>query len=484
VKGKDAKRRNKLWYARDRADGVIEYFDTEAKAEAFKEDYNSNNRRRFYNIPPTNKALKEWTVAKLIHSYMRSDDYKTYREITEDDKEELVDSCELQDNLSLVLWKFSWLLICEKSLFDFTPQVAEKYVEDRLKKDTYISNGSEVEKTYSPTTVRRDRTTIQNAWKWARKNVPDLSNLENPWKEIHVPGTGGKRQRGLRKGELEKLLKHCEECRGSNRYYVPLAIKLAVDTGMRRQEIFNLTWENIDFRNRRITIEKAKNDWRQPAGEEGRVIFLPPMSTIRLLILKSSLRRDGLTPGRERFKIPAGYHPPKGKIFMGAKGEPMTGNGFKQAFEEVRDRAGIVDVNPRKRLTPHSLRAAAEMTFRRIGLIDKEIDIMKNGPKSHYDVVEDFLEMIQIKFDKEYFGEPLDIEGYFAERDRHEQEFQSLCKEGSREGLTREAAIERASAKMFDKYPEYVKLKEMYASLSSTQARLAEEVTSIKADAA
>jgi hypothetical protein len=106
-----------------------------------------------------------------------------------------------------------------------------------------------------------------------------------------------------------------------------------------------------------------------------------------LMQLAASLMHDGLTPGRERFKIPKEYHPPKGKIFMNTEGKPMTGGGFKQAFEEVRKRGGIVDdINPRtakidllKRLTPHSLRAAAEMKFRRVGLNDKEIDIMKNG---------------------------------------------------------------------------------------------------------
>jgi hypothetical protein len=53
---------------------------------------------------------------------------------------------------------------------------------------------------------------------------------------------------------------------------------------------------------------------------------------------------------------PYSYYPPEGSIFIGAKGTPMTGEGFEQAFEEVRKRAGIdLDVDPKKRLTPHCL---------------------------------------------------------------------------------------------------------------------------------
>jgi hypothetical protein len=49
---------------------------------------------------------------------------------------------------------------------------------------------------------------------------------------------------------------------------------------------------------------------------------------------------------------------------MNTDKEPMTGNGFKQAFEEARDRAGIVDLDPKKRLTPIVSEQRAKMRFR------------------------------------------------------------------------------------------------------------------------
>lgn len=475
VKGKEAKRRNLIWFARDRAASICEYFATEKEATEFAEDFNSDRRRRSHNLQPTNKALKKWSAQLLVRSYMFSKD----RMLTEtdeayEDKDELVESCELQNNLAQVLWNFSCDSICNKSLFDFTPQIAERYIEDQLKA-TYISNGSDVEKKYSPDTVRRNVTAIQNAWKWGRKTFPELSHLENPWKGLQVPGTGGKRQRGLRKGELEKLIAHCEECRGTNRYYLPLAIELAVDTGMRRQEIFNLTWRDINFRERTINIRKDKNSWRRPAGDEARKICLPPMSQFLLMQLAVCLKEEARLPGKERIQIPKQFHPPNGVVFMNTEREPMTGNGFKQAFEEVRDRAGIVDLEPRKRLTPHSLRAAAEMAFRRAGLNDKEIDVMKNGIKSHYDVLDDFLELIQKKLDIALLGKPLaEIEREQAE---HQREFDGFYEEGLKEGLDREAAMERAASRMLERYPKYSEIKDALAELPSRQARLAEEVT-------
>jgi integrase len=408
VRGKEAKRRNKLWYARDRADGVKRSFDTEAKAKEFSEDYNSNKRRRAHNIPPTNKELEDWSVRQLLNSYMAGEDHK----IAEDEfnDEELIESCELQDNFGHVLLNFSVHRYADdKSLYEFTSDVAKKYVKDMLG-ETYTSEGSETEKTYSPDTIRRNITAIQRAWKWGRETIPTLSNLENPWKGVSVPGAGYKRQRGLRKGEREKLLQHCKECRGSNRYYIPLAISFAEDTAMRRGEIFNLTWNDVDFTSRTINIEKDKNSWRRPGGV-GRLICLPPYSTMALKLLYVSLMQDGKTPGAERFDVPKEMLPPHGHILMNTEKKAMTGNGFKQAFEEVRDRAGIVDINPRKRLTPHSLRAAAESAFRKIGLSEKEIDVQKNGIKSHYDVLDDFLEAIHEKLDTAVFTTPLNEVG-------------------------------------------------------------------------
>jgi integrase len=458
------------------------YFATKKEAKAF--EAKEKERRRtsktgMYSV----QDLKKFTVREIIRSYMHSGDYLISEDNSVyDNEEELEETCELPNNQFLVLWSFSRLSMCERSLFDFDVDVAEQYKEDRLKK-SYTPNGSDVEKQYAASTIKRDIATIQKAWAWAKK-IPELKLLENPWNGIKVPeSTGNKRQRGLRKGEREKLIKHCAECLESNRCYVPLAIYILVDTGMRRGELFNLTWGDIDFDNRTITIRESKTDWK--TGNKGRLICLPPTSAILLTQLEASLLERGCTPDGS-FKIPKRFHPPRGTVFMNTDKLPMTGEGFKQAFDQVRERAKIFDLDPKKRLTPHSLRAAAEMSFRRIGLTDKEIDIMKNGPKSHYDVVEDFLEMIHKKLDIAYYGQP--FEELEKKNEQTHIEFQTLLKEGLEAGKTTEVAIAEATAEMLQRYPEYKghnawavwvhRLTTVnFSQLASTQAQLAEEVT-------
>jgi integrase len=75
------------------------------------------------------------------------------------------------------------------------------------------------------------------------------------------------------------LFAACKECHGNNKFYVPLAMDLAVTTGMRLQEIFNLTWGDIanpfsveGINKRRIVIRKSKTDYK--TGVHGRTIVM------------------------------------------------------------------------------------------------------------------------------------------------------------------------------------------------------------------
>lgn len=436
-------------------DGKTVYFETRPKAKKWQEQENVRRRNTRYGLHDI-QDLKKYTASDIIIRFMVNNpaaaDYET--------KEELFADSDLADNVRLKLHEFIRRpFFKEINLYDFTKEVAEKFLEDRKKETWKHPNWTNTEATLiSPRTVRREKSMLQGVWNWARKNIPDLVHLTNPWDGIRVPGsTGGKRQRGLKKGELEALLKHCEGCLGTNRYYVPLAIQFAFSTGMRRQEIFNLTWQDIDFGNRRITIRKSKTDF--VTGNEGRVICLPPLCWMPLKLLHSSLLLDGRTPGRERFAIPKEFHLPAGKIFLDTDGNPMTGEAFKQAFDSVAERAGINRSGERKaNLKPHDLRAAAESAFRKSELDDKEIDIMKNGPKSHYDVVEDFLSTIQSKLETACFGAPLE-EVEKEQRDRITLSYPMQC------GVSLEDIIKLGDW-LFD--PNFFET-------ASAQARLAEE---------
>ena len=65
-----------------------------------------------------------------------------------------------------------------------------------------------------------------------------------------------KRLRYLSDDEIERLLSNC------NSYLKPIVIT-ALNTGMRRGEILNLTWDRVDFKNRIILLDKTKNGDRR-----------------------------------------------------------------------------------------------------------------------------------------------------------------------------------------------------------------------------
>ncbi|WP_454632421.1 tyrosine-type recombinase/integrase [Bradyrhizobium cenepequi] len=402
------------------------YFTSKQEAQAY-EAKEKERRRTSRTGMHSIQDLRKYTVREIVEAYYYSKGYTVF--LDEDGKDDYRcpdEDNDLYENYFLVLWAFARdAKYSSLNLYDFNKEVAEQYRDDMLSK-TYVSNGSTVEKKYSPRTVRRNITIIQRAWKWAKKYHPGLTALDNPWEGLKVAGaTGGKRQRGLKKGEFQALIKGCEKCRGVNRYYVELAISFVVETGLRRQELENLTWGDIDFPNRRISINKTKTD--KVTGNEGRIIVLPLMIELKLKLLYFSLARHGRLPAAaEKDQLLVSYRPiPTEPIF------PMSGDALSDAFDGVVDRTGLQDLHF------HDLRSAAEMKFYRAGLIPKEIDIIKNGPKGHYDVLDIYLEVIQDKLDKHVLGGKTLEE---AEKE-HNEGWTRLIVEGIQQGLDEDTSI-------------------------------------------
>src|SRR5262249_27268058 len=116
-----------------------------------------------------------------------------------------------------------------------------------------------------------------------------FDSIPNHFRGIRITGaTGGRRERSLEGNELERIIEACQQCHVPNNYYLPLAIWLAIDTGMRRQEIFNLMWSDIEDAERRITIRKSKTD-KVMGRTNGVKIVLPAMAK-HLLVALAMLR--------------------------------------------------------------------------------------------------------------------------------------------------------------------------------------------------
>src|SRR5262249_10911643 len=177
------------------------------------------------------------------------------------------------------------------------------------------------DKPITPRTVRKEFNFLNQVFERAREDFGHRG-LINPFRGQHIEGSKFKRKRRLKEGEYEKLIEAWKGCHGLNKFYLPLAINLAIDTGMRRQEIFNLRWTDIDMTHIEIVIRKSKTDHMK--ATPGRRIALPAGPEQYLLHLAYVL-------------MDLGIFTTASKIF------PMSGGAFYQAFSEAVERAELED---------------------------------------------------------------------------------------------------------------------------------------------
>lgn len=85
-------------------------------------------------------------------------------------------------------------------------------------------------------------------WQWA---------TDNPVAKITKPREARGRERFLSDAERLRLL---EACRASASRHLYTVVVLAISTGMRRGEIMNIRWHDVDLTRHAITLRQTKND--------------------------------------------------------------------------------------------------------------------------------------------------------------------------------------------------------------------------------
>jgi len=193
-------------------------------------------------------------------------------------------------NTSRLLESFSGM-----SLKDITSWHIEKYKSKRLKDGLRVAS------------VNREVACLKHIF---TKAIEWGKAKENPVKKVKLFKENNKRVRFLSKAEMESLLSACRKSQSPCLYNMVI---LALNTGMRRGEIFGLKWEDIDSERKIITIRETKN------GEARRIPFNDEV--MKLL---------GEIP---KFESPY--------LFPGKKGERL--NNFSNAFVRVREKAGLKD---------------------------------------------------------------------------------------------------------------------------------------------
>jgi integrase len=340
---KDTKSRSLPWRAvvpRQGQGRLTKQFPTRQEAEMWEGEM--MKRERLRDVPEYQRAVElkelgQHTVRNLVEFYIAS-------------------NANLPKNTLITLKAFLRDDICSKNLLQLTKPDINWFVK-RKESETWKPPGSNGEaKPISPRTIRRLLNIVQRVFSWSIEFRSGFEHLPNHFAGVRIAGsTGGKRTRSLYDGELERIMEACKKCHSPNNYYIPLAIHLAIDTGMRRAEIFNLTWKDIDDVNRRIKIRKSKTD-KVTGNLNGVKIVLPALAQ-HLLITLAALRQPNPT---EEFVFPSDNK----KIF------PMEPRAFSQAWGDVLKRAGI------QGLDFHDLRREANIRFIKAGLIQEERNLM------------------------------------------------------------------------------------------------------------
>jgi len=124
-----------------------------------------------------------------------------------------------------------------KLLSEITAEKIERYKAKRIKK-------------VSPASVNRELSCLSHMFTLAiRWNIVSKNPMKSVEKFKEPPG----RVRFLTLDEIERLIKACSP------HLRPIVIT-ALNTGMRKSEILNLKWKDVDLTQRTITIRKSKNN--------------------------------------------------------------------------------------------------------------------------------------------------------------------------------------------------------------------------------
>jgi integrase len=180
-------------------------------------------------------------------------------------------------------------------------------------------------------TVRRELALLRHCLEVARKEW-GIPIYKNPFVGIKMPEPANSRDRRLEDRDVRLILHNLQKTKA---WYLQPMIELALETGMRRGELLNLKWSNVNLTKRLATLPITKN------GKCRKVPLTP-----RAIELLSAL------PQADDRAFPIGT------------------SAFRQAWDRLMKRCGIDD------LCFHDLRHEAISRFFEMGLSVPEVALI------------------------------------------------------------------------------------------------------------
>ncbi|MCD4831433.1 MAG: site-specific integrase [Anaerohalosphaeraceae bacterium] len=234
----------------------------------------------------------------------------------------------------------------------------------------------------SPATVRKKIGTLKRVF---QLTVERGQLDENPFRFVRKPKSFSKAIRIFSEQECRMLIKTALDTKIGDSFRWDIIFLLALTTAMRRGEILNITWKDIDFENNQINVAQKKDteftwQWEIKDKEHRR---LPLTEEVSKLLTKHHNQQPESFP--YVFVLPQRYERiqklrKEGKWSQRKASCPA--NNFRRQFQLILSHAGIEDGEF------HDLRRTCITNWFRNGL--SEYDVMTMAGHSSFETTRKF----------------------------------------------------------------------------------------------
>jgi len=210
---------------------------------------------------------------------------------------------------------------------------------------------------------------------------------ENPLKYVKLPKVPKQKIRIYTADEIARILRIASQMQNESVLEWDLIITLAVTTGMRKSEMLNMVWTDIDFGEMTIDVtpkESTDETWEWKIKDTDRRV-LPLKEDVSQLLIEVQNRRP---EGYPYVLVPPGRYDhiqqvlrPKGKWTLSSARNSVINN-FTRQFNKI---LAIAHVQKR---TFHSIRKTAITNWFRQGL--SEYDVMTLAGHSNFATTHEF----------------------------------------------------------------------------------------------